>query len=384
MSRRAVVLVCDGLGVGEAPDAEAYGDQGSNTLAHALDRHAAALPNLERLGLTGLVGKGRPGGARGKMSELSAGKDTTTGHWEMMGLVVERPFPLYPHGFPPEVIRPFEEHAGKAVLGNKAASGTVILEELGAEHLATGRPILYTSGDSVFQVACHEELWPPEKLWELCRFARGILTGVHNVGRVIARPFVGTPGILQAHGQPARLHGRANRRDVARPARRIGAPRLRRRQDRGHLLGPRHHGRGPHGLGRRGTPGHGGAPPRRAAGTSSSRTSWTSTASTGIATIRRDSSAALAILDEGLPEVLVALGADDLFLLTADHGCETTDASTDHTREYVPLLAAGPRIRPDIDLGVRRGFCDLAATAGEWLSVPAPRGGSALAQILAG
>src|SRR5262245_48176255 len=169
--RRVVIVVCDGLGVGAAPDADAYGDGGSNTLRHALERHPAPLPNLERLGLLDLVGLGRASGARGRMSELSAGKDTTTGHWEMMGLTVDRPFPLYPNGFPPEVVGPFEEHIGKKVLGNKAASGTVILEELGAEHLTTGRPILYTSGDSVFQVGAHEEVLPPEQLWDLCRFA---------------------------------------------------------------------------------------------------------------------------------------------------------------------------------------------------------------------
>jgi phosphopentomutase len=383
MRRRALVLVCDGLGVGEAPDAEAYGDTGSNTLAHALARHPAALPNLERLGLTGLVGVGRPGGARGKMSELSAGKDTTTGHWEMMGLVVERPFPLYPHGFPPEVVRPFEEHAGKTVLGNRAASGTVILEELGAEHLATGRPILYTSGDSVFQVACHEELWPPENLWELCRFARGILTGVHNVGRVIARPFVGRPGSFKRT---------ANRRDftvaptgetwldrlVASGRRVFGVGKIVDIFSGRGITDAIHTGSDAEGL--------------RVTAERLRSGDW-DLVFTNLVDFdskyghRNDPEGfvrALTILDEGLPEVLAALGPEGLLLLTADHGCETTDASTDHTREYVPLLAAGPRVRPDADLGVRRGFCDLAATAGEWLSVPAPRGESALARILAG
>ena len=383
MRRRAVVLVCDGLGVGEAPDAEAYGDAGSNTLAHALARHPAALPNLERLGLTGLVGKGRPGGARGKMSELSAGKDTTTGHWEMMGLVVERPFPLYPHGFPPQVVRPFEEHAGKAVLGNKAASGTVILEELGAEHLATGRPILYTSGDSVFQVACHEELWPPEKLWELCQFARGILTGVHNVGRVIARPFVGRPGSFKRT---------ANRRDfTVAPTGETWLDRLAASGRRVFGVGKIvdiFSGRGITDAVHTGSDAEGlriTAERLRSGGSDLVFTNLVDFDSKyGHRNDPEGFVRALAILDEGLPEVLAALGPEDLFLLTADHGCETTDVSTDHTREYVPLLAAGPRVQADVDLGVRRGFCDLAATAGEWLSVPAPRGASALAQILAG
>jgi len=195
--RRVVIVVCDGLGVGAAPDAAAYGDAGSDTLGHVLDRCPTPLRNLEGLGLLALLKPSRGGrktGARGKLQELSAGKDTTTGHWEMMGLVTERPFPLYPNGFPREIVDPFEEYAGNRVLGNRAASGTEIIKDLGDQHLATGRPILYTSGDSVFQVAAHEEVWPPEKLWDLCRFARRILTGEHAVGRVIARPFTGKPG----------------------------------------------------------------------------------------------------------------------------------------------------------------------------------------------
>ena len=381
MSRRAVVLVCDGLGVGAAPDAAAYGDGGSDTLGHALARFPKALPNLERLGLTGLVGLGRPCGARGRMSELSAGKDTTTGPWEMMGLVVERPFPLYPHGFPPEIVGPFEEHAGKKVLGNKAASGTVILEELGAEHLATGRPILYTSGDSVFQVACHEELWPPERLWELCRFARGLLTGAHNVGRVIARPFVGRPGSFKRT---------ANRRDFT------VAPTGETWLDRLAAAGRRVFGVGKivdifSGRGITDAVHTGSDAEGLRVTAERLRTGGSDLVFTNLVDFdskyghRNDPEGfvrALGILDEGLPEVLAALGPDDLFLLTADHGCETTDVSTDHTREYVPLLAAGPRVRADADLGIRRGFCDLAATAGEWLGVPAPRGASALAPLL--
>jgi phosphopentomutase len=301
----------------------------------------------------------------------------------MMGLVVERPFPLYPQGFPPEIVRPFEEHAGKKVLGNKAASGTVILEELGPEHLATGRPILYTSGDSVFQVACHEELWPPEKLWELCRFARGLLTGAHNVGRVIARPFVGRPGSFKRT---------ANRRDFT------VAPTGETWLDRLTAAGRRVFGVGKIGdifSGRGITDAvHTGSDAEGLRVTAERlRSGGWDLVFTNLVDFdskyghRNDPEGfvrALGILDEGLPEVLAALGPEDLFLLTADHGCETTDVSTDHTRELVPLLAAGPRVRADADLGVRRGFCDLAATAGEWLSVPAPRGASALGELLAG
>ena len=382
MTRRVVILVCDGLGVGAAPDAEAYGDAGSDTLGHVLDRCPTALPNLESLGLLAVNGRGRTTGARGKALELSAGKDTTTGHWEMMGLVVERAFPLYPGGFPPEVVGPFEEYAGKKVLGNRAASGTEIIKELGPEHLETGRPILYTSGDSVFQVAAHEDIWPPEKLWDLCRFARGILKGEHLVGRVIARPFVGTPGSFTRT---------ANRRDfTVEPAGETWLDRL--------VAA----GRSVFGVGKivdifsgRGITDsvHTGSDSEGMRVTSEVlRRRRADVVFTNLVDFdskyghRNDPAGYaknLASLDADLPGLLDALGPEDLLFVTADHGCETTDVSTDHTREFVPLLAAGGAVRSDVDLGVRRGFCDLAATAGEWLGVAAPRGESALGRLLA-
>lgn len=380
--RQTVIVVCDGLGVGAAPDAEAYGDAGSNTLRHVLERHPGPLPNLERLGLLDLVGLGRPSGARGRMSELSAGKDTTTGHWEMMGLTVDRPFPLYPNGFPPEIVGPFEERAGKRVLGNKAASGTVILEELGAEHLSTGRPILYTSGDSVFQVAVHEEIWPPERLWDLCRFARGLLTGENLVGRVIARPFLGRPGSF------ART---ANRRDfTVEPTGETWLDRLlaagRRVFGVGKIIDI-FSGRGITDSVHTGSDAEG----IRVTAEQARSRRWDCVFSNlvdfdskyGHRNDPAGFATALAVLDAGLPELLAALGPEDLFLLTADHGCETTDVSTDHTRENVPLLAAGPGVRADVDLGSRHGFCDVSATAGEHLGVPGPRGESALGRLLA-
>ncbi len=381
MTRRVVIVVCDGLGVGAAPDAEAYGDAGCDTLGHVLEQHPTPLPNLERMGLLALVARGSRTGARGKAAELSAGKDTTTGHWEMMGLVVERPFPLYPNGFPKEIVEPFERYAGKKVLGNKAASGTEILKELGPQHLATGSPILYTSGDSVFQVAAHEEIWPPEKLWELCRFARGILTGEHRVGRVIARPFVGAPGAFTRT---------ANRRDFSvEPSGETWLDRI--------VAA----GKSVFGVGKivdifsgRGITDslHTASDAEGMRVTAEAlRARRADVVFTNLVDFdskyghRNDPSGYaknLASLDLLIPELLAALGPEDLLFLTADHGCETTDVSTDHTREYVPFLAAGPAVRAESDLGVRRGFCDLAATAGEWLGVPAPRGTSALAQIL--
>jgi len=382
--RRVLILVCDGLGVGAAPDAADYGDAGTDTLGHVLDRCPTPLPNLEGLGLLALPESrhdGRASGARGKAYELSLGKDTTTGHWEMMGLVVERAFPLYPEGFPPEIVEPFEEYVGKKVLGNKAASGTVILDELGREHLSSDRPILYTSGDSVFQVAAHESVWAPERLWEVCRFARGLLTGEHAVGRVIARPFTGEPGAFLRT---------ANRRDFAVPP--TGETWLDRVVAAGRTtfgvgkIVDIFSGRGITSSVHTGSDAEGVRVSIDVLRSGKADVIFTNLVDFDSKYGHRNDPAGfaknLARLDAALPEVLSALGPEDLFFLTADHGCETTDASTDHTREHVPLLVAGPRARQEVELGVRRGFCDLAATAGEWLGVASPRGTSALSQIL--
>src|SRR5512144_722793 len=195
--RRAIVIVCDSLGVGELPDASEFGDEGSNTLGHVLETQRPKLPNLTRLGLLHTLpspaSRDNPQSAYGRMAEVSAGKDTTTGHWEMMGLIVADPFRTYPNGFPPEIIREYEKRIGRKTLGNKAASGTVILDELGEEHMRTGAPIVYTSADSVFQVAAHEDVVPVDELWRICAIARELMRGEHNIGRIIARPFVG-PG----------------------------------------------------------------------------------------------------------------------------------------------------------------------------------------------
>ena len=193
---RAIVLVCDSLGVGELPDARDFGDEGSNTLGHVLATQHPKLPTLTRLGLLHTLphpaSKETPQSAFGRMAELSAGKDTTTGHWEMMGLIVKDPFRTYPNGFPDDVIREFERRIGRKTLGNKPASGTVVLDELGEEHMRTGYPIVYTSADSVFQVAAHEQVIPVEELWRICAIARELMRGANNVGRIIARPFVGS------------------------------------------------------------------------------------------------------------------------------------------------------------------------------------------------
>ncbi len=195
---RVFVCVLDGCGAGELPDAAAYGDEGSATLRHVLERTGARVPHLARLGLGEILGlplgEPRQDATYGRLLNRSAGKDTTTGHWAMMGVILERPFPTYPHGFPTEIIKPFEAAIGRPVLANRPASGTAIINELGDLHVATGRPIVYTSADSVFQIACHEDVVPVAELYRWCAIAREILTGPHAVGRVIARPFSGVPG----------------------------------------------------------------------------------------------------------------------------------------------------------------------------------------------
>jgi len=382
--RRAVVLVCDGLGVGAAPDAERYGDAGTDTLGHVLDAAPVALPALSALGLLRAGGRGGPApdAAWGRMREVSAGKDSTTGHWEMMGVVTEHPFPLYPRGFPADLLDPIEREIGVRFLGNVPASGTEIIRELGCEHRATKRPILYTSGDSVFQIAAHEEVIEPSRLWEMCAAARRRLVPPHGVGRVIARPFAGKPGAFVRT---------ANRRDFSLPP---PAPTF---LDRAAEAGVPTFGIG--------------KIVDIFAGRGLSGFSYSSSDADGIAkTAERLSGGPggfvftnlvdfdsryghrsdpagyadnLARLDAALPALRAALAPDDLLILTADHGCDPTDASTDHTREFVPLLVAGPRVRAGAELGTRASFCDLAATLEEWFELPAASGGrSALSEFL--
>jgi phosphopentomutase len=371
---RAIVIVCDSLGVGELPDAADFGDVGSNTLGHVLDAHHPNLPNLTRLGLLHTLPEPAstdiPSAAYGRMAEVSAGKDTTTGHWEMMGLVVVDPFRTYPNGFPAEIIAEYEKRIGRGTLGNKPASGTVILDELGEEHMRTGAPIVYTSGDSVFQVAAHEEVIPVDELWRICAEARDLMRGEHNVGRIIARPFVG-PGA-------GRFTRTANRKDFT--VRPTGETVL----ERAHKAGREVVGLGKIadifdrvGIGRE------------------IRTESNSDGMRKTIDLVRESSAdfiftnlvdfdskyghrndakgyakALETFDGELAGLLEALGQDDLVFITADHGCDPTDVSTDHTREYVPLIVAGPRIRGARPLGTRSTFADLGATLCDVLELP--------------
>ena len=385
--RRAIILVCDSLGVGELPDAADFGDVGSNTLGHILRDQSPRLPNLSRLGLLHTLpepaSSESPQSAFGRMAEVSAGKDTTTGHWEMMGLVVSDPFRTYPEGFPGEVIAEYERRIGRKTLGNKPASGTVILDELGEEHMRTGSPIVYTSGDSVFQVAAHEEVIPVEELWRICADARELMRGEHNIGRIIARPFIGP-----AKGQFKRT---ANRKDFTVTP--TGETVLERALKGGKKVLA---------LGKISDifDGVGVTEEIRTESNSDGmrktidlvRQSDADLIFTNLVDFdskyghRNDSAGyakALETFDGELKALLDAMRPDDLLFITADHGCDPTDISTDHTREYVPLLIAGPRVTRGISLGTRTTFADLGATVSDYLrlSTAGMPGRSALPEL---
>jgi phosphopentomutase len=371
---RVLILVCDSFGVGDAPDAEVYGDTGSDTIGNTASAVGGLVaPNLEGLGLgmltkvEGVAAHAQPGTAHGRLTERSAGKDTTTGHWEMAGIVLDRPFPLYPEGFPPEIMEPFEERIGKPALGNVPASGTEIIAELGEEHLRTGRPIVYTSGDSVFQIAAHTDIVSLQQLYEWCRVARRLLVGRHNVGRVIARPFTGRPGAFVR---------RPERRDFSVPP---PGPTL---LDRCRARGVDVYGVGKiqdiftqQGL----TEAVYSASNDHAVELTASflRRPGPSLVFSNLVDFdskyghRNDPSGyarSIEALDGRLPELVDALDGG-VMLLTGDHGCDPTTPSTDHSRERTPLLAAGVPDGP-YDVGARATYADLGATAAELLGVP--------------
>lgn len=373
---RAIIIVCDSLGVGELPDAADYGDTGSNTLQHLSDAvDGINVPNLEKLGVgkltrvRGVKAYAPAIGAYGKMRERSAGKDTTTGHWEMMGLVSEKPFPTYPDGFPREILDPFEKAIGKKSLGNKAASGTEIIKELGDEHYRTGDPIVYTSADSVFQIACHEKIVPLEQLYEWCRIAREILRGDYEMGRVIARPFEGEPGNFKRT---------ENRRDFAVKPRgttlldlavkqgypSIGIGKIEDIFCRQGITESYHTGNNHDSMEKT---------------IELTRKDGKGIIFTNLVDFdmlyghRNDAkgyAAALERFDKQLGVFLGLMRPEDLLIITGDHGCDPTDVSTDHTREYTPLLAYSPSLRRDVALGARDSFADLGATCAEALGIP--------------
>ncbi|HET9361199.1 MAG TPA: phosphopentomutase [Vicinamibacterales bacterium] len=363
---RVILIVLDSVGCGELPDAASYGDAGSNTLGNIAARVPLRIPHLRSLGLGRLVELGAPSvdhprAAYGRMAEASAGKDSVTGHWEMMGIVLDRPFPTYPSGFPREVIEAFERKIGRGTLGNVAASGTEIIDRLGAEHLRTGKPIVYTSADSVFQIAAHEDVIPLSEQYRICEIAFDLAGRGLGVGRVIARPFVGAAGSFTRT---------SNRHDYA-----LTPP--------GDTLLDL--------IARRGDPVVSIGKVRDLfAGRGITRTVHTASDQEGMAALRdamdieprglivanlvdfdtvfghRNDvvgyAANLERFDAGLPALLDRLRGDDLLAITADHGNDPTTPSTDHSREHVPLLLTGSRVRPGANLGTRRTFADLGQT----------------------
>ncbi|MGH2546850.1 MAG: phosphopentomutase [Actinomycetota bacterium] len=387
---KVLLLVCDSFGVGEAPDAAAYGDGGSDTIGNtARTVGGIRAPNLAGLGIglltdaPGIEPRAEAGTGHGKMRERSAGKDTTTGHWEICGLVVERPFPTYPDGFPPEVIEPFERAVGLPALGNVAASGTEIIEALGEEHVRTGRPIVYTSADSVFQIAAHKDVVPLDRLYEWCRLARGILDGEHRVGRVIARPFVGEPGSF------TRTH---ERRDFS--VEPFAPTYLDRVLEAGipvfgvGKIPDIFAGRGLTDAEHSKSNDHGIELTVKYLGREDDVLVVTNLVDFDTKYGHRNDAEGYArcveAFDRRVPELVGAVG-DGLLFLTGDHGCDPTDVSTDHTREHTPVLVAGGALagRPAVDLGVRATFADLGATVASLFGVgPNGLAGTAFAREL--
>jgi phosphopentomutase len=387
--QRIVWVVLDSVGVGEMPDAGDYGDAGSDTIGNIARARPLALPNLCRLGLAnirpieGLAPDPEPLGCFGRAALASPGKDTTTGHWEMVGIHLTRPFPLYPNGFPPEVMDQFERLAGRRSLGNIPASGTEIVAQLGQEHMRTGSPIVYTSADSVFQIAAHEEVIPLAELYRMCEIARQILRGPHEVGRVIARPFVGALGAFRRT---------ANRHDYAVPP--PAGMLLDRLAERGVtvasvgkiydiFLG---RGIGPHAQTKSNAEGM--ARTLEMMDAVEAGLIFTNLVDFDMLYGHRNDvegyARALEEADAWIARLLARLRPRDLAIFTADHGCDPTTPSTDHSREYVPVLASGPGARRGVNLGTRASLADMGQTIAENFGARLVNGSSFLTSIKPG
>jgi phosphopentomutase len=375
MIDRVILVVMDSVGVGELPDADLYGDKGSNTLENILKKMPnLSLDHLNNLGLGNIDGLNipkvkNPKGAYGKALEVSPGKDTTTGHWEIAGITLNQAFPTYPNAFPQSLVEQFEHAIGIKTIANEVASGTEIIARLGDEHVKTGFPIVYTSADSVFQIAAHEEVIPLEKLYDMCSIARKMLTGEHAVGRVIARPFIGTSGnykrtsnrrdfsllpisktmldiikennlsvmavgkiedIFAGVGVTDAVHTKSNMDGVEKTLEYM-------KTDKKGLI-------------------------------------FTNLVDFDMTYGHRNDvegyGNALKEFDNRLPEIMSSLKDTDVLIITADHGCDPTTASTDHSREYIPLLVYGKQIKPGVNIGIRNGFSDIAATILDMLNLP--------------
>jgi phosphopentomutase len=385
---RVFLTVLDSVGVGELPDADTYGDRGSDTIGNISRRVPLTLPTLRSLGLPrvarveGMAPVDTPIGAYGRMAERSAGKDSVTGHWEIAGIVLDRAFPTFPHGFPPEVITEFERRIGRGTLGNYAASGTVIIDQLGAEHMQTGFPIVYTSADSVFQIAAHEEVIPVKELYRICEIAYELVGRGMNVGRVIARPFVGAPGAFTRT---------ANRHDYALPP--SGTTLLDAMTSAGktvHAIGKIKDlfaGRGITTSVHTKSDDQGVDEIEKAIATAGPGLVFTNLVDFDTQYGHRNDPAGYAAnlerFDARLARFLPTLRDADLLIITADHGNDPTTPSTDHAREYVPLFAVGKMVKPGVDLGTRATFADLGQTVAEIFGVgPLVNGSSFLGEML--
>ena len=386
MFRRVIWIVLDSVGIGEMPDADLYGDRGSDTLGNIARLRGLDLPNLRRLGLANIRPLERmapaehPVGAYGRAALASPGKDTTTGHWEMAGIILEKPFPLFPNGFPADFMAEFERRIGRGTLGNKAASGTEIIKELGEEHVRSGRPIVYTSADSVLQIAAHEEVIALAELYRICETAREMLRGPLEVARVIARPFMGSAG---------KFTRTTNRHDYAvPPPPGMLLDRLTERGEPVYAVGKISDiflGRGVARSVKTKSNEDGISRTLEAAAEQSGGLIFTNLVDFDMLYGHRNDvenyGRALEHFDARLPEIERALAPEDLLLITADHGCDPTTPSTDHSREYVPVVAAGPRVRPGVALGTRRSLADLGQTVAKNFGTSIAAGSSFLEEI---
>jgi phosphopentomutase len=384
---RVFLIVLDSAGCGELPDAHVYGDEGSNTLGNTARQVPLEIPTLRSLGLARIVDIGEdreaaPFGAFGRMAERSAGKDSVTGHWEIAGLVLDRPFPTFPQGFPREVIEEFERRIGRGSLANTVASGTVIIEQLGDEHVRTGKPIVYTSADSVFQIAAHEDVVPVDELYRWCESAYDIVARGLGVGRVIARPFVGTSGAYRRT---------ANRRDFALTP--FAPTLLDLLKDRGlpvvaiGKIDDLFAGQGITTAIHTSSDEEGMNEVERAMGAIDHGLVFVNLVDFDTQFGHRNDPAGYAAnlerFDRWLARVLPTLRESDLMIVTADHGNDPTTPSTDHSREYVPLMIEGAAVQRGVDLGTRPTFADLGQTVADLFGVgPLPNGESFLASLI--
>ncbi|WFD09013.1 phosphopentomutase [Tepidibacter hydrothermalis] len=388
MSKRVVLIVMDSVGIGELPDAKKFGDDGVNTLGNIIKAYDdIQIPNLTKLGICNIDGFEQvkeiesPIGAFGKCAEVSQGKDTTTGHWEMVGLRVDEPFKTFPNGFPKDVIDEFESKTGRKVIGNKPASGTAILDELGEQHMKTGEVIVYTSADSVFQIAAHEEIVPLDELYKMCKIARKIMMGDNALARIIARPFVGEPGNFTRT---------ANRRDFSLdPSADTILDNIKESGQDVIAVGKIEDIFNGKGI-------------TEAVHTKSNMDGVDQT----IEYMKKDNKGfiftnlvdfdskyghrrnvkgykeAIEELDSRIPEVIENLKDEDILILTADHGNDPTYKGTDHTREYIPVLVYGKSVKNGVNIGIRKTFSDIGATVADILGAKLPSNGESFKNLI--